>query len=60
MYWTKVNSPANEAIDLSSIVLPSQDIFAYAQHCHEATLALAMALHRTSTGDIPDVLIYYQ
>ena len=52
LYWPNVHSPANQPIDLASIVLDTQDIFAYAQHCHEATLALAMALHRTSTGDL--------
>ena len=57
LYWVKVGSPANQEIDLASIVKPSHNIFAYAQHCHEATLTLAMALHNTSRGNVCDCFV---
>lgn len=56
MYWTQVNSTHNDAINLKSIVVPGSTIFSYAQHCHEATLTLAMALHETSKGDFLRIL----
>ena len=58
LYWAKVGSPANQEIDLASIVKPSRNIFAYSQHCHEATLTLAMALHNTSRGNVSDCFTY--
>ena len=51
LYWAKVHSLHNEVIDLMSIVKPGSTIFTYAQHCHEATLALALALHNTNRGE---------
>ena len=49
-YWSQVNSPHNEEINLTDIVKPNSTIFAYAQHCHEATVTLALGLHNTNEG----------
>jgi gamma-aminobutyric acid type B receptor len=49
LYYSKISSPQNQEIDLTNFVSPSSRVFSYAQQCHEATLALAMALHNTST-----------
>ena len=47
-YLEKIHSPINADIELGE--LANGNVFAYSQHCHEATLALASALHKTSTG----------
>ena len=53
----QLNSPHNEEINLTSIVRPNSTIFAYAQHCHEATVALALALHDTNEGEYETVCV---
>jgi gamma-aminobutyric acid type B receptor len=55
LYYSKISSPQNKEIDLTKFVSPSSGVFSYAQQCHEATLALAMALHNTSTGEVFNV-----
>ena len=47
-YWEKLNSPLNRDIKLDELV--NGNFFPYAQHCHEATLALAFALSNTQRG----------
>ena len=47
-YWEKLNSPVNRDIKLDELV--NGNFFPYAQHCHEATLALAFALSNTQRG----------
>jgi len=47
-YWEKIDSPINADLNLSEITM--NNYFPYSQHCHEATLALGLALHNTSQG----------
>ena len=47
LYWEYFYS---SELNLTEVVGDENAIFAYSQHCHEATLALALALHRTIQG----------
>ena len=49
-YWRHINSSLNAGlpVDLTSLVQDAP--FVYAQHCHEATLAFALALNKTISG----------
>ena len=44
-YWEKINSSINADLNLKI-----KEYFPYSEHCHEATLALAYALHNTTKG----------
>ena len=49
-YWKHISSSLNAGLPVNLTSLVQDTPFFYAQHCHEATLAFALALNKTISG----------